>query len=261
MASPIARNRAPRPDPNRDPSVSRPLVAVTATHRLDDKGIRRVRLNVAYLHALERAGLTPLVVPPLEDAGAGDRVLDAVAGLVLSGGEDVDPARFGQEKHHTVTLTNPARDATEAALTLAARERALPTLAICRGVQLLNVALGGTLVQDIADQRPRAAPHDGASRDARAHEVIVEPDSRLAGALGSTRLRVNSLHHQALDRVADGIRVTGRAPDGVIEGIESPAGDAWWMLGVQWHPEELVDAAEPWDLRLFQAFARRVAGA
>lgn len=231
-----------------------PLVAVSATIA-DVDGRPRLKLNAAYLRALEGAGLMPLVVPPLGDVTAAERLLDAVQGLVLTGGEDVDPVLYGAVRHRALGDTHAARDATELALARGARARRLPTLAICRGVQLLNVALGGTLVQDIPSERPGALPHDpGAPRAERTHDLRVEPGSRLAGALGTTRLRVNSFHHQAVDRAGAGLCVVARADDGVIEGVEAD-GD-WWALGVQWHPEELVGTPEPWDRELFAAFAR-----
>jgi putative glutamine amidotransferase len=241
------------PPPVRDPRI----VAVTATTRLD-QGTLRVRLNAAYLRALEGAGLVPLIVPPLSDPRAAEGLLDGVAGLVLTGGEDVDPARYGATPHPVLGPVHRERDATELALVHAARERELPTLAICRGIQLLNVALGGTLVQDLPSERPDALPHDpGAARAARSHPVEVEASSALATALGATRIDANSIHHQAVDRVGAGLRVTARAPDGVIEGVETGADSPWSAVGVQWHPEELVDDPAPWDRGLFAAFAER----
>jgi putative glutamine amidotransferase len=141
-----------------------------------------------------------------------------------------------------------------------ARDRNIPTLAICRGIQVVNVALGGTLVQDIPTELPSKINHDQAENGRRAmrvHDVFIEPGSKLAGAVGATKVEVNSSHHQALSRVAEGLRVTGTASDGVIEGAEWQ-GDYWWMLGVQWHPEELIKDAADWDRGLFRAFARRV---
>jgi len=232
-----------------------PLVLVTATTGALD-GRPRVRLNVAYVRALEAAGLVPLITPPLDPAHAG-RVLDVVQGLVLTGGEDVAPRHFGAEPHPALGDVHEGRDAWELALAREARARALPTLAICRGIQLLNVALGGTLVQDLPSERPGALPHavDDA-RTRRVQEVQVAPRSRLAAALGTGALAVNSLHHQALDRPADGLLVTARTTDGVVEGAEWAAPD-WWAVGVQWHPEELVDDAEAWDRNLFAAFAEQ----
>ena len=141
---------------------------------------------------------------------------------------------------------------------LAAREARKPVLAICRGPQLLNVALGGTLIQDIPSCVPGALLHDSNdARDARTHEVIIEPDSRIAAAVGGTRISVNSLHHQSILDPAPGLRVTARAPDGIIEGVESESDD-WWAMAVQWHPEEMNDSPEPWDRGIFRAFAIRL---
>lgn len=235
------------------PPQARPLVAVTATTQVID-GQRRVRLNEAYVRALEAAGVVPLVVPPLAPAAAA-AVLDGVAGLVLSGGEDLDPAHFGAAPHPRLGEVHAARDAFELALVAEARARRLPTLAICRGIQTLGVALGGTLVQDIPSERPSAIGHDGLpDRTARIHEVDVVPGTRLAAAIGAAgTVRVNSSHHQSLHVVPDSLRVVACSPDDIVEGVE--ATDDWWVVGVQWHPEELVDTAEPWDRGLFAAFA------
>jgi putative glutamine amidotransferase len=236
-----------------------PIVAVTATAKVIE-GALRVRLNAAYARALEEAGIVPLVVPPLARPADALHLLDRVDGLVLTGGEDVDPARYGARRHPKTDDAQLERDATELALVAGARERRLPTLAICRGIQLLAVALGGTLVQDLPDERGTGAAHaPGGGRADRTHEVNVTPASRLAAALGgATSLRVNSSHHQAVDRVAPPLLVTATAPDGVIEGAETPPDDPWWVLAVQWHPEELTATAEEWDRGLFRAFAQRL---
>ena len=232
-------------------------VAVTAGIR-PDGDTSRVRLSAAYVTALESAGLIPLIVAPLSNADAASAVLDSVAGLVLTGGEDVDPARYGEKRHEKVRSVNAARDATEAALIKEARKRGTPVLAICRGIQILNVALGGTLVQDIPSQCETDIAHDEESaRDSRTHEISVEPGSLIATAIGTEHCTVNSFHHQSVKRVADGMRVTARSPDGIIEGLESTDED-WWVMAVQWHPEEMTDSAEPWDRGLFKAFARKL---
>ncbi|MFL5469529.1 MAG: gamma-glutamyl-gamma-aminobutyrate hydrolase family protein [Gemmatimonadaceae bacterium] len=232
-------------------------VAVTAGIR-PDGDTNRVRLTAAYVTALENAGLVPLIVPPLTSADAASAVLDSVAGLVLTGGEDVDPARYGEQRHEKVRSVNAARDATEAALIQEARARGTPVLAICRGIQMLNVALGGTLVQDISSQCNTDIVHDeDGPRDSRSHEVSIEPGSLIAKAVGTEHLTVNSFHHQSVKRVADGMRVTARSPDGIIEGLESTEDD-WWVMAVQWHPEEMNESTEPWDRGLFKAFARQL---
>jgi putative glutamine amidotransferase len=191
-------------------------------------------------------------------AGDADAMLDGMAGLILTGGEDVDPALYGSAPHPALGEVHPERDAFEIALVRAAHARRIPTLAICRGVQVANVALGGTLVQDLPSEQPTAIAHDGSwGRSDRVHDVHVAARSRLARAIGATDLRANSMHHQAIARIAGGLVAVARAPDGVVEGVEW-AGDDWWMAGVQWHPEELTATAEPWDHALFAAFAAAV---
>lgn len=230
-----------------------PIVAVTATSEIV-RGALRFRVNAAYVRAVERAGGVPVVVPPLARATGAERILDAADALLLTGGEDVDPARYGAARHPASHVPNAERDATELALVARARELRIPTLAICRGIQLLNVALGGTLVQDIPTERPGALEHDqGERRDQRVHEVTVDEGSRLAAALGGAgTFPVNSFHHQAVATVAHGLRVTALAPDGIVEGVEWSDAD-WWVLGVQWHPEELDRSPEPWERSLFSS--------
>lgn len=243
------------------PSARRPkarTVAVTASIR-QDGDTSRVRLTAAYVTALENAGLVPLVIPPLSSDRAAAAVLDSVAGLVLSGGGDVDPARYGETPHEKIRSIDIARDATETALIGEAQARRTPVLAICRGIQMLNVALGGTLIQDIPSECGTDVLHDeDTARSTRTHDIAIEPGSRIAAAMGADRCSVNSFHHQSVKRVADGLRVTARSPDGVIEGLEST--DDWWVMGVQWHPEEMTWSAEPWDRGLFSAFARQIPG-
>lgn len=234
--------------------MSRPVVALSATSRVTE-GLTRVRLNEAYVNAARGAGLVPIVIPPLAPEELAP-ILASVQGIILTGGEDVDPAEFGAPRHPRTQPPHTARDKCELAMVHAARERKIPLLAICRGIQVVNVALGGTLVQDIPAERPSAIchNHDG-ERETRVHDVAVEPGSRLASALGDLAISVNSFHHQAVDRPAAGVRVTATAPDGIVEGMES-TDDDWWMVAVQWHPEELVRDARDWDRGLFAAFAR-----
>lgn len=233
--------------------MTQPAIALTATTEVI-RDVLRTRLNVAYTAAARAAGLRPFILPVLGAADAA-AMLDGMDGLLLTGGEDVAPARYGERPHPTVGDVHTGRDEFELALIRAARDRALPTFAICRGAQVANVALGGTLVQDIPSQVPEAIAHEsGLGRTDRTHVVRIVPHSRLASACGATEIHVNSMHHQSLARVAPGLVATAHAPDGVIEGVEW-GDDDWWMLGVQWHPEELVGSAEPWDRSLFAAFA------
>ena len=233
-----------------------PFVFVTATTETL-RGRSRVRVNEAYTSALADAGLLPVVLPPL-DPRLAVAALSGVSGLVLTGGEDIDPAEFGEAPHASVSGVHAARDAYELALARAAAEHRIPTLAICRGIQVMNVALGGTLIQDIPSQSPSDIPHaPEGRREERTHAVRIDPKSRLAGIVGATEISTNSSHHQSVARVGDGLHVTGRAPDGIVEAMES-TDRAWWMVGVQWHPEELTQTAEAWDRALFAAFAAQV---
>lgn len=231
-------------------------VAVTATTETI-RDVPRTRANVTYTSAARSAGLRPYILPVLAPGDA-DEMLEGMSGLVLTGGEDVDPAHYGRAPHPELGEVHAARDAFELALAAAAQRRCLPTLAICRGLQVVNVALGGTLVQDLPSEWADAIAHDGGpDRSARIHSVRVKEDTRLARALGATELTVNSFHHQSLASLGAGLHAVAHAPDGVIEGVESAPGD-WWVLGVQWHPEELTESPDDWDRSLFRAFADAV---
>ena len=225
------------------------IVAVSATRRTD-AGRERVALNTAYVYALMRAGLVPLLVPPLLDPEAACAALDGVRGLVLTGGEDVEPGRYGAAPHPKLGEIDRARDAVELALVAGAERRRLPVLAICRGIQILNVALGGTLYQDLASERPGPVDHaDARSR----HGLRIESGTLLHRTLEVGDASVNSRHHQAIRDVAPGLRVNAWAEDGVIEGAERKDRAAPWTLAVQWHPEEDVEDA------LFRGFAAAIA--
>ena len=177
----------------------------------------RVRLNEAYITAVRAAGLTPLVLPPHEPADLA-AVASAVQGVVLTGGEDEDPAAYGAERTARTTDVHHRRDACELALVDIAHQRRLPTLAICRGIQLVNVALGGTLIQDIPTECPSPIDHDQSKqREMRVHDVRIEPNTKLASAIGETRISVNSSHHQAVARAGNGLRISARSPDGIVE--------------------------------------------
>lgn len=234
-----------------------PFVIVTATTEVI-RGISRVRVNEAYTDALAAVGLVPVVLPPI-DAATAAASLNDVAGLMLTGGEDIAPERFGQARHPATGDAHAARDTYEIALAKKAFEHRLPTLAICRGVQVMNVALGGTLIQDIPSERPSEIGHDPgkSKRAARVHGVSIEAESRLAEIVADTLISTNSSHHQSVDSVAADLWTAARADDGIVEALEA-RDPAWWMVGVQWHPEELTQTVEDWDRRLFAAFADEV---
>ncbi|HEV8411234.1 MAG TPA: gamma-glutamyl-gamma-aminobutyrate hydrolase family protein [Gemmatimonadaceae bacterium] len=230
------------------------MIAISAT-----ADASKIRLSLNYARSIEGAGLIPVIVPPLSDPTRVGEILDSAGGLLITGGEDVDPTRYGTAPHPKLGEINPARDATELALIEAARARKLPLLAICRGPQILNVAFGGTLYQDLPSERPSDVNHNpSGERDVRTHDVHITPATRLADATGATAMRVNSYHHQAIDRLGYGLRVTAVAPDGVIEGVEGED-PSWWILAVQWHPEDLTADAKAWDRGIFKAFADEIA--
>ena len=233
---------------------------MSAAIRRDSGAPPVVRLRATYLAAVENARLVPIVVPAM-DAESSRTVLERADALILTGGEDVNPVRYGEAPHPALGRISDERDAAEIALVQAAHELGLPTLAICRGVQILNVALGGSLIQDIPSQVGAEINHDpDTPRTSQSHGVEIATDSRLARAVGVTHMRVNSVHHQAIRRLASTLRVVATAPDGVIEGVETPPDDPWWCVGVQWHPEDLFERSEL-DARLFSALAGAIAGA
>jgi putative glutamine amidotransferase len=224
----------------------RPLVGITCSTLPDRDGSPRFSVPKAYVAHVEAAGGRSIVLPTV-DASEAERYVDLVDGVVLSGGADVDPALYGEERHPQVTDVDRPRDLFEIAVARTAAARGRPLLGICRGVQVMNVALEGTLVQHRPEHRSDV--HD-------AHPVDVEPGTRLSEVLGRASLPVNSHHHQAIDRCAARLRVSARAPDGTVEAAE--AGDHPFFVGVQWHPERRDD--EP-TRRLFRAFVEAAARA
>lgn len=209
--------------------------------------------NQSYIRALIAAGATPLLIPPGLDDAALEAVCARLDGLLLTGGADLDPALYGEERLSICGEIEPERDALELAITRMALARDLPTFGICRGMQTLNVACGGALYQDITAQRPGAFEHaqTALGRSHRAHAISVAHDSRLGAILGAERVEVNSLHHQAVSRPGAGVRIVAQAEDGVAEAMELEG--RRFALAVQYHPEELVET-DPYSRRLFAAF-------
>jgi putative glutamine amidotransferase len=228
--------------------VTPPRIGISGRSALVE-GAERSGVNASYLHAVAATGGAPIILSPIAGPVAVPALLDGVDALLLSGGADVDPRHYRTSAHPELGTVQPDRDTFELALIAEARERELPVLAICRGLQIVNVALGGTLWQDLPSQRGHH-PQSGA-RTERVHPVDVAPSSRLATALGTERHRVNSFHHQAIRDLGSGLAATAHAEDGVIEGIESTTG--WWLLGTQWHPEEFWVEPGSSDLALFRA--------
>jgi putative glutamine amidotransferase len=219
-----------------------PLIGVTRCSRLED-----------YVASIEQTGARVRV---LEVSESPKKVLGEVHGVLLTGGGDVDPVFYGADRHESIEDAEPGRDEFELDLARRALESQVPLLAICRGAQVLNVAAGGTLVQDIPSAIDTGLPHSVAQpKDAECHDISVRPGSRLASALGtrvgsSCSCRVNSRHHQSVGRVGNGLVVSATASDGVIEAIESDASP--FCVGVQWHPENFWKTGE--FLSLFDAF-------
>jgi gamma-glutamyl-gamma-aminobutyrate hydrolase PuuD len=233
-------------------------------------------LGVGFQRPIALAGGIPVMLPRLVDSL--DDVLGVCSGLLLPGGRDIIPSHYGHDPHPALGTTDPGRDDFELELVRAAMDRGMPIVGICRGMQMLNVALGGTLVQDVGlvddwtghpsdptleywlpvvatsvTQDPMP-PHPR-------HEVVIEPGSLLYRALGVERIDVSSFHHQAIDRLAPGLHVTATAEDGVIEALEweEPAGRPFVLL-VQWHPERMSDAAGPFSRNLIERLAAEARG-
>lgn len=238
--------------------MNRPIILLPSKRTDESRGLRGPGFSSGrlYVEAVERAGGRVLQVPPtpLSDADAGDLV-GIANGVLVQGGGDIDPARYDETAHSSVGGVDDQHDAVELALLRAAVAADVPILGICRGMQVLNVALGGSLLQDHSLVGINPATHADTY-----HDVIVEPETLLATALGTTRpSRCHSWHHQAVARLGDGLRTSAAAPDGTIEAIEH--GARRWVIGVQWHPED--DAATtPDQQRLFDAFVSqaRVSG-
>ena len=232
----------------------RPLIGISSYGRAGQR--QTFSLPCEYVDVVRVAGGVPLVLPAVE--GEIPEALDAVDALILPGGGDIDPAHYGGARHEANYGISPERDGFELALARAAlARRDLPLLCICRGMQLLNVALGGDLVSHIPDHFGEKIVHRHPELRPVPHPVRLERGSRLAGILGSTDLNVQSVHHQAVGRLGAGLRAVGWAPDGVIEAVESV--QHGFLIGVQWHPE-LAALTDERQRRLFETLIARARG-
>ncbi len=242
--------------------MSSPIIGITTGRKADEAGESWVQVTEAYVRAILHAGGLPILLPV---GLAGERLREIqprLAGVLLTGGDDIDPLVFNGAPHPKVAGVDPLRDDLELSLARWASATAVPFLGICRGCQVVNVALGGTLFTDIPDQVPGAVRHGhlkGEPTSRLAHDVTVEPGSCLAGILGTLALPTNSWHHQAAKETGAGLVITARATDGVIEALELPGHP--FGLAVQWHPEWLP-GVKPHEA-IFSAFieaANRFAG-
>jgi putative glutamine amidotransferase len=210
-----------------------------------------------YYDAISHAGGVPLIVPPVDDADDLATILDRLDGFVLVGGRDLDPRRDGYMLHPSVRLMDPRREQFDRTLCNLLCDRRMPVFGIGVGMQLLNVTMGGNLFLHIPEDLPKAIPHKDLHDPAHRHGLIVEPDSVMDRVYGDGEVRVNSMHHMAVDDVAPGFVITARCPDGVIEAIESRVDD-WFAIGTQFHPE--ADSASALDTRIFQEFIFAIRG-
>jgi len=233
--------------------MTKPVVGVTTFHTDSRRGYIYISVTEAYVKAVANAGAVPILIPiglPEEDL---NQLLSTVNGVLFTGGGDMDPTLYGGLPHPTIHDIDLDRDRMEIYLARQVLEHETPFLGICRGLQVINVALGGSLYTHIQDQHPNALKHDyfpGRPRNFHAHPVKVDEGTSLAGIMGQPIVQVNSLHHQGIDRLAPDLTPTAYAPDGLTEAVELP--NHRFGLAVQWHPEWLQDQAEM--RALFTAF-------
>jgi putative glutamine amidotransferase len=232
-----------------------PLIGLTTYRHLNQYGLPLNSITEAYVRAVSSAGAIPTLIPLGLDEETLDQLLARLDGIVFTGGGDVAPERYGSRPHPLVDEVDPDRDRTEVHLVQRTLDQGLPFLGICRGLQVINVALGGTLYEDILDQRPGSLKHQyypNWPRNYLAHSVQVEPGSRLRQLLGQSSVQVNSLHHQGIRDLAAPLKAAAFAPDGLIEAFE--LAEHPFGLAVQWHPEWLQE--HPPMQTLFRQFVR-----
>ncbi len=223
----------------------RPLIGLNCRYEADEDHERgdQIRMYVSYYQALIEAGALPVLIPTVDDRSLLSEYLDALDGFLFTGGKDVPPAAYGQERDPRTEELHPKRFSCDRLLAELVLGRDMPVLAICLGQQLINVAYGGTLIQHIEIETQHTAIKPGQDSF---HRISIEEDSLLHRILGATELEVNSGHHQAVDKPAPGLRVLARAPDGIIEAVQMT--DKRFFIGVQWHPERLQHRPEQREL-------------
>lgn len=233
--------------------MSVPLIGLTTSNQKNQHGYPIAFLMHQYIQAIREAGGAPVLIPSGIDRPSIQTLTARLDGFLFTGGGDIAVAVYGGQSHPRLIDVDPDRDALELDLARLVIESGKPLLGICRGCQLINVALGGSLYTDIADQMPAAIKHaydSGSERTVLAHPVHLKPDSRLAAVLEETQIQVNSLHHQGVKETPARLRPVGFAPDGLVEALE--VADHPFGFAVQWHPEWLID--QPHARRLFRAF-------
>ena len=242
--------------PEGEITARRPLIGVPMGRERSQRffGLPMYIMNQTYVRELEKRGALPVLIPLNMSEATLRGTFERLDGLFLPGGEDIDPSNYGEERHDQLGPVDKERDRTELSLTRWAIEWGMPVLGVCRGVQVINVACGGALYQDLHSQAAELDKHDfyppKFERFRVSHDVRIEPDSRLAQALGHVH-EINSMHHQGIKRLGYGLRVVATAPDGLPEALECPA--LPFVLGVQWHPEELAKT-DPHSADLFTRF-------
>ena len=231
---------------------AKPIIGMNADYRSARKDAPAFSyLCAGYLDSVVQAGGIPIVIPPVLDKADLNRILDLLDGVVMIGGADLDPRHDGFMFHPSVRTLDPRREQFDRALIRAIADRRLPVFGVGVGMQLLNVSQGGNLFLHLPEDLPKALPHLDPMDPAHRHALEVEPGSLMERVYGEGEIRVNSMHHMAVDAVARGFRVTARCPDGVVEAIESDRDD-WFAFGTQFHPEG--ESASELDLRLFDEF-------
>ncbi|MBL8090549.1 MAG: gamma-glutamyl-gamma-aminobutyrate hydrolase family protein [Anaerolineales bacterium] len=230
--------------------MAKPLIGITTYNAKNPYGRDIAAVQHTYIQAVTQAGGVPVLIPAILPTDDLNELYARLQGILFSGGGDISLKYFDGENHPKIDLVDENRDVTELSLLRQSVENEKPFLAICRGMQIMNVALGGTLHTHIPDQIQNSLKHDNEEFKHIAHPVNIDEDSKMAEIFGETLLQVNSLHHQAIKDLASNLRIVGHAPDGVIEAVELP--DHPYAIGVQWHPEWLTDQSVM--RRLFKSF-------
>ncbi len=230
----------------------KPIIGITTNSATNSYGQPTILLQQSYVRVIQQAGGVPVLIPSSIADDGWDALYSRLDGVLFSGGGDIALDHFTGDPHPRIDDVDPARDSVELKMVQAAASDGKPFLGICRGCQVVNVALGGTLYTHIPDQLPNALDHDypGNRRTVLVHEVKLEEGTRIAEIFGEPIIKVNSLHHQGLKDIAPSLRVAGHAPDGLVEAVELP--NHPFGLAVQWHPEWLTD--QEWTRNLFRKF-------